>query len=220
MPEVTALARVKRRSGWTEVELDGTPLCVLPDEEVVHLRLRVGAHLGETELEGVRSSAGRAEAMRIGLRYLSVRPRSRREVERRMRRDRIDAAAIEHALERLTSLGYLDDAAFAAAFARDRIRLRPCGERRMRSDLLTRGVSPGAAERGIREAMAEEAVTEDELLERVAARRASRLKGTDPARARRRLFDYLARRGFAPGGIRAWIEAYWPEDDGPAAWRG
>ncbi|WP_419949410.1 regulatory protein RecX [Candidatus Palauibacter sp.] len=197
--------------------MDGTPLCALPDEDVVRLRLRIGADLGETELEAVRSSAGRAEAMRVGLRYLSVRPRSRREVERRMRRDRIDAASIERALERLTSLGYLDDAAFAAAFARDRIRLRPCGERRMRSDLFSRGVSAGDAERGIREAMAEEAVTEDDLLERVAARRASRLKGTDPARARRRLFDYLARRGFAPGGIRAWIEAYWPEDDGSAA---
>ena len=217
MPEVTALTRAKRRSGWTEVELDGTPLCVLPDEDVFRLRLTVGAHLGETELEAVRSSAGRAEAMRVGLRYLSVRPRSRREVERRLRRDRIDAAAIVYALERLASLGYLDDAAFAAAFARDRIRLRPCGERRMRSDLLSRGVSTGDAERGIREAMAEEAVTEDELLERVAARRASRLRGTDPAKARRRLFGYLARRGFAPGGIRAWIEAYWAEDDGPAA---
>ena len=217
MPEVTALARAKRRSGWTEVELDGTPLCVLPDEDVVRLRLRVGVHLGETELDAVRSSAGRAEAMRVGLRYLSVRPRSRREVERRLRRDRIDAAGIEHALDRLASLGYLDDAAFAAAFARDRIRLRPCGVRRMRSDLFSRGVSAGDAECGIREAMTEEAVTEDELLERVAARRASRLKATDPAKARRRLFDYLARRGFSPGGIRAWIEAYWPDDDGSAA---
>lgn len=217
MPEVTALARAKRRSGWTQVELDGTPLCLLPDEEVYRLRIEVGADLGEDELEAVRSSANRAEAMRVGLRYLTVRPRSRLEIERRLRRDRLGPAAIAHAMERLEALGYLDDAAFAAAFARDRIRLRPCGVRRLRSDLRSRGVLEEDAERGIREAMAEEEVTEGVLLDRVAAKRTARLRDTDPARARRRLFDYLARRGFAPGDIRAWIEAHGPGEDGSAA---
>lgn len=151
--------------------------------------------------------------MSVGLRYLSVRPRSRREVERRLRRDRIDPAAIQHALERLAALGYLDDAQFAASFARDRIRLRPCGTRRMQSDLLSRGVSREDADRGIREAMAEEGATEEELLQRVATARARRLTGADPAKARRRLFDYLARRGFAAGSIRAWIEVNWQVED-------
>ncbi|WP_420634050.1 regulatory protein RecX [Candidatus Palauibacter sp.] len=196
--------------------MDDVPLCLLPDEDVYRLRLEVGVELGEVEVDAVRASAARSGAMRVGLRYLSVRPRSRWEVERRLQRDRIDGEAIERTLERLEALGYLDDEEFAAAFSRDRIRLRPCGARRMRSDLLSRGVSPEDAERGIRAAMAEEGVTEDELIERVAAARALRLKGADPAVSRRRLFDYLARRGFSSGSIRAWIAAYWPEEDGPA----
>ena len=217
MPRVTALAPAKRRSGWTEVELDGGPPCLLSDEDVCRLRLEVGAELDEGQCDALRSSAARAEAMRVGLRYLTVRPRSQRELERRLRRERIDAAAIAHAMERLRALGYLDDAAFAAAFARDRIRLRPCGVRRLRSDLRSRGVSAPDAACGIRTAMDDEGVTEDALLERAAAKRASRLGGADPAAARRRLFGYLARRGFEPGGIRAWIEAHWPEDGGSAA---
>ena len=217
MPTVTALAPAKRRSGWTEVELDGGAPCLLPDDDVYRLRLEVGAELDEGELDALRSSAGRAEAMRVGLRYLTVRPRSRHELERRLRRERIDADAIAHAMERLRALGYLDDAAFAAAFARDRIRLRPCGVRRLRSDLRARGVSAVDAASGIRTAMADEEVTEDALLERAAAKRASRLSDADPEAARRRLFGYLARRGFEAGGIRAWIEAHWPGDDGAAA---
>ncbi len=173
------------------------------------LRLDVGLRLRSAELEAVQAAGGRAEAMFVGLRYLSVRPRSRRETERRLRRDRIDRAAIQHALERLAALGYLDDAQFAASFARDRIRLRPCGTRRMQSDLLARGVSREDADRGIREAMAEEGATEEALLERVATARARRLTGADPSKARRRLFDYLARRGFAASRIRAWIEVNW-----------
>jgi len=85
--------------------LDGVFLCRLPDEEVHRLRLDVGLRLGSAELEAVQAAGGRAEAMSVGLRYLSVRPRSRREVERGMRRDRIDPAASQHALERLAALG-------------------------------------------------------------------------------------------------------------------
>ncbi|MYA32985.1 MAG: regulatory protein RecX [Gemmatimonadales bacterium] len=177
------------------------------------LRLEVGLRLGFAELDAVQTARGRAEAMFVGLRYLSVRPRSRREVERRLWRDRIDQAAIQHALERLAALGYLDDSQFAASFARDRIRLRPCGTRRMQSDLLARGVSREDADRGISEAMAEEGATEEALLQRVAAARMRRLTGADPSRARRRLFDYLARRGFAASRIRAWIEVNWRAED-------
>ena len=70
--------------------MDGVSLCRLRDEDVHGLRLTVGVQLGPEELEAVRAAAGRAEAMSVGLRYLSVRPRSRREVERRLGRDRID----------------------------------------------------------------------------------------------------------------------------------
>ncbi|MCY3599582.1 MAG: regulatory protein RecX [Gemmatimonadetes bacterium] len=195
--------------------MDGAFLCRLPDEDAYRLRLEVGLRLESAELEAVQAAGGRAEAMFVGLRYLSVRPRSRRETERRLRRDRIDPAAIQHALERLAALGYLDDAQFAASFARDRIRLRPCGTRRMQSDLLARGVSREDADRGIREAMAEEGATEEALLQRVATARARRLTGADPSKARRRLFDYLARRGFDASRIRAWIEVNWQAEAEP-----
>ncbi len=172
-----------------------------------------GDSIEQNELEALLLESQRAEAMRIGLRYLSVRPRSRREVDRRLRRDRLEAAAIEPTLDRLVELGYLDDEDFAAAFARDRIRLRPCGVRRLRSDLLSRGVSASDAEAGIAAAMDEERVTEQDLLDRVAGKRAARLTDVDGEKAKRRLFAYLARRGFAAGAIRAWIDANLPEED-------
>lgn len=213
MPNVTGLDPAKRRSGWIEIQLDGAPLCVLPQEDVWRLGLAKGDSIEQNELEALLLESQRAEAMRIGLRYLSVRPRSRREVDRRLRRDRLEAAAIEPTLDRLVELGYLDDADFAAAFARDRIRLRPCGVRRLRSDLLSRGVSASDAEAGIAAAMDEERVTEQDLLDRVAGKRAARLTDVDGEKAKRRLFAYLARRGFAAGAIRAWIDANLPEED-------
>ena len=209
---MTGIDPAKRRAGWMEIRLDGASPVVLPEEDVVRLGLIVGCGIPSEELERVRRIAERAEATRVAVRYLSARPRSCREVELRLRRDRFDPRTIEATVDRLVDLGYLDDQSFAAAFSRDRIRLRPCGVRRLRSELGAKGVAPNDAEAGIRTAMIEEEVSEAELLDRVAAARAARLGGVEPDVARRRLYGYLERRGFAPAGIRAWVESNWEDE--------
>ena len=150
--------------------------------------------------------------MRVGLRYLSVRPRSCREIELRLLREKLEQETIEQTIDRLTTLGYLDDRNFAAAFARDRIRLRPCGVRRMKADLLSRGVSSCDADDGIESAMMEQDVNEHELLQQVASARASKLDDLDKGVARRRLFGYLSRRGFSSENVRKWIDTRWSEE--------
>jgi len=209
VPSVTALSPVKRRSGWIEIQLDGASCILLPDQDIARLGLTIGCTIEETDLASLQSTAELAEAMRVGLRYLSVRPRSCREIELRLLREKLAQETIERTVDRLTTLGYLDDRNFAAAFARDRIRLRPCGVRRMKADLLSRGVSPRDADDGIESAMTEQDVNEHELLQRVASARASKLDDLDKGVARRRLFGYLSRRGFSSENIQKWIDTRW-----------
>jgi regulatory protein len=103
---------------------------------------------------------------------------------------------VEQALHRCGRLGLVDDQAFAAAFSRDRIRLRPRGVSRLEAELLQKGVSREDAEAGIRAAFEDEELTELELLEATARRRWRRLAAADPSTARQRLFGHLARSGF------------------------
>ena len=121
MPSVTALSPVKRRSGWIEIQLDGASCILLPDQDIARLGLTIGSTIEETDLASLQSTAELAEAMRVGLRYLSVRPRSCREIELRLLREKLAQETIERTVDRLTTLGYLDDRNFAAAFAHDRI---------------------------------------------------------------------------------------------------
>ncbi|MDX1395827.1 MAG: regulatory protein RecX [Gemmatimonadota bacterium] len=207
MPKITGIETAKRRSGWVEIQLDGASSFLLPQDTLLALGLSGGDVLEDAEVRRLESEAERAEAMRIALRYLSVRPRSRRELADRLREKGVGGAAGDHVLRRCEELGYLDDVAFAAAYARDRIRLRPCGRRRLMSDLRRNGVSETDATRGIAAAMDEERVDEPMLLDRVARARVSRLSGVAPEVAGRRLFAFLARRGFDASGIRAWIDA-------------
>ena len=212
MPSITALAPAKRRAGWIEIQLDGASHILLPEEDIWRLGLTLGCEIEEADLGTVQRTAELAEALRVGLRYLSVRPRSCREIELRLLRDRMPEDTVEQTVDRLAALGYLDDRSFAGAFARDRIRLRPCGVRRMKSDLLARGVSPRDAKYGIEVAMTEEGVSEPELLQRVALGRAVKLDSMEPLVARRRLFGYLSRRGFPSASIQKWIDTHWPPD--------
>ena len=212
MPSVTALSPVKRRSGWIEIQVDGASCILLPDQDIARLGLTIGSTINETDLASLQSTAELAEAMRVGLRYLSVRPRSCREIELRLLREKLEQETIEQTIDRLTTLGYLDERNFAAAFARDRIRLRPCGVRRMKADLLSRGVSSCDADDGIESAMMEQDVNEHELLQQVASARASKLDDLDKGVARRRLFGYLSRRGFSSENVRKWIDTRWSEE--------
>lgn len=227
MNRIAAIAPAAGRSGWSEVRLEdpradlrsggeeGRSL-LLPDDDVRRLGLAPGDAVDLERLRSLRDQALAAEATHIALRYLSVRPRSRRELELRLRRKGVAPRLIEPALARCAELGYVDDRAFAAALSRDRIRLRPSGRRRLRDELRSRGVSEADAEAGIQEAFRDERVTEEELLERAARARADRMRRLKLDVAKRRLFRFLRRRGFDAGGIHAWLAAWEAErGDGP-----
>lgn len=212
MTEITGIVPAKRRSGWVEIRLDGASRILLPDDEIPRLSLAVGDDIDPDRLARVRAAAARAEAIRGALRYLSARPRSRREVELRLERKGVGAPAIADAIARCEALGTLDDREFAAAYARDRIRLRPCGETRLLADLRSRGVSEADAAAGIRSAFRDEGVSEADLLEREGARQARRLRRLEPEVARRRLYGALMRRGFPALLVRRWMDRW--EADG------
>jgi len=125
---------------------------------------------------------------------LAMRARSAEEVRRRLRRQGHPAAEIEAAVARLTAAGYLDDAAFAAGWARARITRQRVGPARVARELKTKGIGEAeiaaalaavAAERDVRQVAAE-----------AAGRRLPSLRGLPPETARRRLAAYLTRRGF------------------------
>ncbi|MFV1987856.1 MAG: regulatory protein RecX [Gemmatimonadota bacterium] len=178
---------------------------MLPQDRILTLGLARGDTIDSGRLGELESAAERAEAIRIALRYLSFRPRSRQELVRQLRKKEVAEEPRDEALRRCEELGYLDDVAFAAAFSRDRIRLNPCGVRKMTTELRARGVSALDAASGIRDAMREERVEESELLDRAARKRARSLERLEPEVATRRLFAFLTRRGFPAAEIHGWM---------------
>ena len=213
MPLITGLEPAAGRATGVVMHVDGQPVCRLSDDLRLRLCVSIGDELTDEQVGRIVHASELAEAKESALRYLSYRPRTRAEVLRHLRGKGLEVHA-EAVLGRCEELGYVDDEAYALAFARERIRLRPRGVPRLVSELLSRGVSRDVAERAAVAALEEEDVTEEELLRVVAQRRVRALSGLQSAVARRRLSGFLVRRGFRPGAVRAMVRELLPEEAG------
>lgn len=158
-----------------------------------------------------------AVVLAAAVRFLEARPRSTSEVRRRLRSAGYSHGLIEGALDRLTELGFLDDAGFARAWLESRDRARPRGERALRAELGQKGVSrevtdaaledrrdeaaARAAENGEHGDDGDAAASVDEVAAlRLLQRRAGQLgRVPDPRVRRQRAYALLARNGFDPG---------------------
>jgi len=133
------------------------------------------------------------------LRFLEARPRSATEVRRRL----IDAGYREElvagAIERLAELGVLDDEAFARAWVESRDRVRPRGERALRSELFRKGIDRQLADDMLEEREQTRPGADAEAAARLIERHASALaRISDPRARRQRAYALLARNGFDP----------------------
>jgi regulatory protein len=148
--------------------------------------------------------------MDIAARFLATRPRTRWELERRLRRAGAVYEVIGAVLDRLAALGYLDDTAFARWWAEQRDRHAPRGRRMVEAELRQHGVPRDVLE-ALRGAELAEPALDGESLptsesERARAALDRHLRGRelpDDPKARQRLGAFLVRRGFDPETVRA-----------------
>ena len=139
-----------------------------------------------------------------GLRLLSYRSRSRLEMRQRLSK-RFSAEAVEEAMSRLEERSYLDDASFARNWKEGREARKPRSATLIRHELRRKGVSKDLAE-SVTAGMDDEASAYE-----AARRHLNTLRGVDKRTFRRRMGNYLRRRGFATGLVISTVDKLWEE---------
>jgi len=129
---------------------------------------------------------------------LKFRLRSEAEISQRLKRKNFSDKAIESALRFLKEKKFIDDSNFTRAWINSRIN-KPLGIRRLREELKAKGVSEEIIDARLDEIKA--GYSEEKIVRQVAEERLNKLKGIDPQVVRRRVFNYLMRRGFSCGVI-------------------
>lgn len=205
--KITSVELQKRNHERVELYIDGEPRLVIAAEIAAREGLRPEMQIDEARLARLEEEDLYWRAKEVALRFLSYRSRSEFEVGQRLRRDSFPDDAIDRCIAELRERQLLNDAEFAHAFTRDRIRFRPSGPIRLRSELRARGIKGEEAERTIAEIFSEDSHAEVELARR-ALRKFPARSGEDPIRTRRRVYGYLGRRGFS-GETIARVTAEW-----------
>lgn len=136
--------------------------------------------------------ADAAAAYQRALGLLVRREHSRRDLVRKLALRGVPADEAREAVDRLAGQGYQDDARFASAFARDRA-AAGYGPVRIRVELAGHGLG----EDQIAAALADCEGDWPRVARQQVSRRARPADLADPAR-RRKLVDFLVRRGFDP----------------------
>ena len=142
------------------------------------------------------SSRPKRSTYERALDMLEARSRGADELKRLLLRKGESAAEVDAALERLAQAGLIDDASYARQLARTKALGAGLSRRRIQQELTRRGVARDVSSRAITEVFDEEGVDEMAAMERVARKKLRTLAKLDPPTQRRRLYAFLARRGY------------------------
>ena len=153
------------------------------------------------------ASSEAERAYQAGLRFLAYRARSRQEVRQRLAR-RFSGSAVQQAVARLEERGHLDDTTFARFWRQSRETHRPRSAFLIRRELEQRGVARELAEAAV------VGLDDEDSAYRAGRRRLRALQGVDEATFRRRLGEFLRRRGFTLAVARRTVERLWREREG------
>ncbi|MBX6721942.1 MAG: regulatory protein RecX [Dactylosporangium sp.] len=196
MATITAVIPSPRREGRFDLMVDGALAATLSLESIERLGLHVGTAMSEPLAAAVAEEAKALHTFDRALDLLAVRARATQELRRALLRKGEEARHVDAAIQRLEALGLLDDAAYARQFARSKIAGPGFSRRRLQAELWKRGVAREVAEAAVAEVLADEELDTDAVIERVAAKKLRTLTRLDADTRRRRLYAFLARRGY------------------------
>jgi regulatory protein len=203
MKKITALVVQRKNPNRVNVHLDGEFAFGL--SRIVAAWLRVGQELGEEKIEQLVAEDGYERAFQQAMLFLSYRARSEAEIRQNLRKHEYPETVIEHTLERLRRDGLANDDQFAQAWVENRNTFRPRSRRMMAMELRQKGLADEAIQSAI------ETVDDEASAYEAARKRAARFKGLEWIDFRKKLSEFLARRGYSYAVIAPVVTRIWNE---------
>ncbi len=207
MSKVTAIRVGKGRKKRVKVSLDDRAAFSLEAEVVLKEGLQVGQELSANQTEALARSDHFHRCLNAAVHYLSYRPRSESELSERLRQHGFDGDSVEAVITRLKEQGMVDDMAFAQFWKDNRESFSPRSQRLTKLELRQKGVANDIID------LVVDAIDDGDSAYRAALSKARSLPPYEYQSFRRRLREYLKRRGFGYEVINHAVEQVWQEQD-------
>ena len=205
MRKITALRVGRGPRKRINVSLDGRFAFSLEAEVALKEGLQVGQELSVSQIEALTRCDHFHRCLNTAAHYLSYRPRSEFELRERLHQRGFDDDSVAAVLAKLKEQGLVDDMAFAQFWKDNRESFSPRSQWLTKLELRQKGVASNIIDQ------IADTIDDEDSAYRAALSKARSLPPDDYQSFRRRLSDYLKRRGFGYGVINHTIERLWPE---------
>jgi regulatory protein len=193
---ITAISPSDHKVGRFVLEVDGHQVATLSIEAIERLRLATGGRFDDSIAAAAEHEQRILSTYDRALTMLAARGRASEDLRRSLVRKGEPADGVNAAIDRLQRAGVLDDARFAREYTRSRVLGGGMSRRRVQHELVKRGVPRDVSLAAIDAVFIEEGVDEASSIERVARKKLRTFSTVDASARRRRLYAFLARRGY------------------------
>jgi len=203
MKKITAISVQKKNPDRVNIYLDGEFAFGLA--RITAAWLQRGQELSDENVAQLQNEDARERALQQAMLFLSYRARSEKEIRQNLLKHEIPEAVIEQTLERLRQSGLVNDNQFARVWVENRNTFHPRSRRALTMELRQKGLDDETVQAAVSD------VDENALAYESANKRAGRFKDLERGGFRKKLSEYLARRGFPYSVIAPIVTQVWNE---------
>jgi regulatory protein len=203
MKKITAITVQKNSPNRVNIYLDGEFAFGLA--RITAAWLKNGDELSDEKIARLLAEDSRERAYQQAMLFLSYRDRSEKEIRQNLRKHEIAEEVIEETLERLRKAGLANDNDFARAWVENRSTFRPRSKKALAIELRQKGLDDEAIQASLSD------VNEEALAYETGLKRAARLKDLERSEFRKKLSEFLARRGFSYSVAASAVSRIWDE---------
>ena len=192
---ITQIQVQKKRKNRCSIFLDEEYAFGLDQEIIFQYGLKKGDVLSDQQIEAIIINEEKKRAKDRALNFLSYRDRSEKEIRTKLKNVGYEENIIDWVIGELKRLKFLDDQRFAQSYAQTQMITRPVGEYFLKRELKQKGVAEELIEQTVEKAYEEK--DQFSVALELAQQRKRRYKDIDEMKARKRVSDFLLRRGFS-----------------------
>ena len=203
MKKITAIVVQKKNPNRVNIYLDGE--FAFGVARITAAWLKNGDELSDEKIAKLMKEDEREWAYQQAMLFLSYRARSEKEIRQNLRKHEISEETIEETLQRLRGANLANDHEFAQAWVENRNTFRPRSKRALTVELRQKGLDDEAIQASL------STIDEEALAYTAAQKRAARFKNLEWVEFRKKLSEFLARRGFSYSVAASVVSKIWNE---------
>lgn len=187
------IVKYKKCRNKYNVYFDDSNYVSLYEDIILKYSLLLKKEITEKELESIKLDNNKEEIYEVALKYISIKMRSRKEIETYLKKKEYSSSDISYTIERLEKNGFINDEMYAKAFINDKFNLSNSGPNKIKKELLKQGIREDIIENYIYSINEEELVNK---LDRLVDKKIKTIKNCSGNVLKQKLINYFMNEGY------------------------